>query len=84
MMKIDEQLLKHIDALSSPHMRAINEAVTAAFPDNNPDQMYTLALAFELGVLLHGLTDSDRPPAVETINALLASIGGYRLLKLDS
>jgi hypothetical protein len=84
-MKIDMQLLERIAALSNPHMKAINDAVTAAFPDNNPDQMYTLAFAFQLGVLLNALNDADRPHAVDTINLLLAKTSGYRLvLKLDS
>ena len=66
-------------------MKAINDAVTAAFPDSNPDQMYTLALTFQLGALLHALADADRPHAVDTINWLLAKTSGYRLmLKLDS
>jgi hypothetical protein len=84
-MELDEQLLKRIAALSNPHMKAINDAVTAAFPDSNPDQMYTLALTFQLGALLHALADADRPHAVDTINWLLAKTSGYRLmLKLDS
>jgi hypothetical protein len=81
-MKVD---LERIAALSNPHMKAINDAVSAAFPDSNPDQMYTLALAFQLGTLLNALNDADRPRAVDTINSLLAQTSAYRLVrKLDS
>jgi hypothetical protein len=84
-MKIDKQLLERIAALSTPHMKAVNDAVTAAFPDDNPDQMYTLAFAFQLGVLLNALDDTDRPHAIDTINSLLAKTSDYRLVrKLDS
>jgi hypothetical protein len=87
-MKIDDQLLERVAKLSTPHMKAIDEAVTAAFPHHNPDQMYTLAIAIQLGALLHALADTDRPHAVETINAVLTDVNvngsSYRLLKLDS
>jgi hypothetical protein len=84
-MKINTQLLERIATLSSPHMKAINDAVSAGFPDNNPDQMYTIALTFQLGVLLHALEAADRQSAIITINSLLAQTSGYRLVrKLDS
>lgn len=82
---LDLQLMQRIAALSNPHMKSMNDAVTDAFPDDNPDQMYTIALAFQLGVLLNALNPADRPQAVETINSLLAEVGRYRLvLKTDA
>jgi hypothetical protein len=61
-------------------MEAIFDAVTTAFPDNNPFQMHTLALALDLNQsLLHALSSIDRRHAVNTINAILARKSGYRL-----
>jgi hypothetical protein len=83
-MKIDMQLLKYLSELSTPHMKKINDAVTEAFPDT-PDQAYTLAIGFQLCVLLDSLNEDDRPRAVEGINLLLAQQGKYRLVpKLDA
>ena len=79
---IDEEMLEKIAALSNPHMKAINDAVTAAFPDQ-PDEMYTLALAFQLVTLLDALHSDDRSNAVNLINALLVRLGGYRLSALS-
>jgi hypothetical protein len=80
-MEIGKELMERIAALSNPHMRAINDAVTAAFPDHHPDQIYTLALAFHLGVLLNALNETDRPHAVNTINSLLAKTSAYKLVR---
>jgi hypothetical protein len=43
-------------------MRALNEAVTAAFPDA-PDEMYTAALGFGLATLFFSLDQAERPSA---------------------
>ena len=76
---ITQEILERIAALSNPHMKAINDAVTAAYP-NDPDAMYTLALAFHLATLLSALDPADRPAAVDLINGFLAkSKLGYRL-----
>jgi hypothetical protein len=74
-------------------MKAINDAVTAAYPEH-PDAMYTAALAFHLCTLLSALDPADgravfphpaftkthRPDAVAVINGFLANARlGYRL-----
>ena len=82
-MELDEQLLKRIAALSNPHMKAINDAVTAAYPDH-PDTMYTVALAFHLTTLLNAINPVDRPAVVDLINQFLAKTKlGYRLTALS-
>jgi hypothetical protein len=71
--------VKHLAALSNPHMKAINDAVTAAYPEH-PDEMFTAAFAFHLCVLLNALDPADRPDAVAMINGFLANGHlGYRL-----
>ena len=66
------ETLKQIAEMSSPHMKAINEAVTATWPDD-PADMYTVALGFHLCALLTALSDPGiRQNAVDTINWLSA------------
>jgi hypothetical protein len=73
------ETVTHLAALSNPHMKAINDAVTAAYPEH-PDVMYTAALAFHLCTLLDALNPADRPDAVAMINDFLANADlGYRL-----
>jgi hypothetical protein len=73
-------MLEQISEISTPHMKAINEAVEAAFPGVNPDVMHTAALGFQLGALLRALNDEARPEAVELINKMLStSEVGYAL-----
>lgn len=80
---LSQKTIEHIAALSNPHMRAINDAVTAAYPDH-PDAMYTVALTFQLVTLLSALDPVDRSAAVELINEFLAlSSLGYRLTALS-
>jgi hypothetical protein len=71
------ETLQHIAAISNPHMKALNEAITAEYPEH-PDAMYTVALAFQFGVLLKALDPADRPDAIDLSNSLLTQIG-YRL-----
>ena len=80
MINITIETMKHLAALSLPHMKAINDAITAAYPEH-PDAMYAAALGFHLGVLLNALNPADRPDAVAMINGFLASARlDYRLL----
>jgi hypothetical protein len=58
---IDDQLLESIGVLYDPRM----EAAVTTFPDNNPVQMHTLALALDLNqFLLHAHSSIDRLHAV--------------------
>jgi hypothetical protein len=50
--------IARIADLTNPHMKAVNDAVTAAFP-NHPDEMYTVALCFQLVVLLKAFHDPE-------------------------
>jgi hypothetical protein len=73
------ETVNHLAALSNPHMKAINDAITAAYPEH-PDAMYTAALAFHLCTLLNALDPADRPDAVKLINEFLTNTHlGYRL-----
>jgi len=75
--------VERIAALSNPHMKAINDAVSAAYPDH-PDAMYTVALAFHFSTLLNALNPVDRPAAVDLINQFLAQAKlGYRISALS-
>jgi hypothetical protein len=77
---LDLDTLERIANLSNPHMKAMNEAITAAYPDN-PDGMYTLAFAFQLGVVLQTMGPEVRPAVADLINHLLAkSHIGYKLV----
>jgi hypothetical protein len=76
MTKLALQLLADI---SNPHMKALNDDITAEYPDF-PDEAFTGAFALQLGVLLASLSDDNRPHAVKLINDFLANAGvGYRL-----
>jgi hypothetical protein len=75
------EILQRIAALTNPHMKAVNDDITAAFPDH-PDAMYTIAIAFNLITLLQALNPADRPAAVDLLNQLLTKIG-YRLTALS-
>jgi hypothetical protein len=78
-MTASDPWLKRVAALSDPHMTAIIEAVPAAFPDNNSNQMLMLAYAINISTLLHTLPDTDREHAVHAINTILAKTSGSRL-----
>jgi hypothetical protein len=74
--------IAQIAELTSPHMKALNDAVSAAFPDH-PDEMYTVALAFNLVVLLKAFSNPDeRARVVALINEFLAK-ADYRLVSLS-
>ena len=75
------EMLQRIAALTNPHMKAVNDDITAAFPDH-PDAMYTVAMAFNLMTLLQALNPADRPAAVDLLNQLLTKVG-YRLTVLS-
>jgi hypothetical protein len=79
-MKVAEQLLKHIATLSDPHAKAINEAVTAAFPKADSRPMHALVLAYQLGILLHAFDRDGGDNPIHTINVILARAGGYKLI----
>jgi hypothetical protein len=68
------EMIERITTLANPHMKALNDDVTAAFPN----AMYTAALALNLIILLHALDPEDRPDAVHLINQFLVK-AGYRL-----
>ena len=78
---ITTEMLQRITTLSNPHMKAINDAITAAFPEH-PDAMYTAALAFHLFTLLDNLNPANRPAAIDLINSFLARLR-YRLSALS-
>ena len=81
---IDVETLDRIAGLSTPHMKAINEALEEAFPDQNLDGLYTAALAFHLSALLYALDPVDRPEAISSINSFLAKLGaGYKLVTVN-
>lgn len=83
MMKITLETLQHLSDLSTPHMKAMNDAVTAAYP-LVPDEMYTAAMAFQLAILLNALNPSVRPDAVKLINGILSGSNiDYRLQPVD-
>jgi hypothetical protein len=73
------ELLQQISNLTTPHMKAVNDAVTEAFPDQNPDVIYTCALGFHLCTLIQALHPADRPPGIDLLNSLLTKMG-YRLV----
>jgi hypothetical protein len=83
MMKISEQLLKHIATLSAAHQAAIRKTVAAAFPAANPDPMHALVLAYQLGTLLHAIDKGGGDSPRDTINAILANAGNYRLINTE-
>jgi hypothetical protein len=73
------ELLQQIVELTTPHMKAVNDAVTEAFPDQNPDAMYTVALGFHLGSLIRALDPDEVPRAVDLLNSLLIQVN-YRIV----
>ena len=82
--EIDGQLLMRIGAVSIPHMKAMRDAVVAAFPDDDPDRIYALALGFQLDTLLGALKRpcagiDNRKLAVDELNTWLAGVCDYRL-----
>jgi hypothetical protein len=79
-MKIAEQLLKHITTLSDAHMGAIHKTVAADFPLADPNPMHALVLVYQLGRLLQACDRDDEDSLTQTINAILAKAGGYRLV----
>jgi hypothetical protein len=82
-ISLDIPTLTLIADISTPHMKAINEAVTAAFP-NDSDLAYTLALGVQLSALLYVLDPTVRPKAVEAINRLLEkNRSGYKLVSIS-
>ena len=84
-MLITNDVLERLSEISTPHMRAINEAVEEALPNIHPDVSYTAALGFQLSVLLQALNDEARPQAVTLINSMLEKIEiGYRLTEVET
>jgi hypothetical protein len=67
-MKIAEQMSKHIAALSAPHMEATHNAITATYPNSNPDVMHAVVLEHQLDILLHRLAGGDQNSVVVFIN----------------
>src|SRR5262249_9024633 len=53
------ETLQQVSDLSTPHMRAMNDAITEALPEH-PDAMFTVGLTFSLCVLLDSLNPTDR------------------------
>ena len=75
--------IERITEITAPHLKAINEAIEAAFPDQK-DQMVAVAIAFQLCILLQALDPAVRLNAVIIINAVLGKIeGGYRLTQAN-
>jgi hypothetical protein len=65
------KLLTEIADITTPHLKALNEAVTGRWPEA-PDEYFTYAVAFTLCVLLTDLNLSDRYKAVESLCDQLA------------
>jgi hypothetical protein len=86
-IKVDDQLLTRIAALSHPHVEAVVKALIKAFPDNNeyPVLLYAPALACQLGVVLH-IAGANQKHAVKDINRILTARAdeenNYRLIRL--
>jgi hypothetical protein len=78
---ITEAMLKRLAEISSPHMKAINEAVEDAFPDIHPDMTYTAAFGLQLGVLLQSCADGEQRAAVVRLLNQFAAQVGYRLVE---
>ena len=75
---IDMALIKEINALTTPHLKALNETITARWPVA-PDMYVTLAIAWQVSVLLGSLSDpEERLRMVDGIN-LLTKHTGYAM-----
>jgi hypothetical protein len=74
--------LQHVATLATPHMRAILNEVTAAFPRQS-DAMFTTAIAAYLTALLAELAPAHRAREIDHINLFLTTMG-YKLIKLSS
>jgi len=81
-MNFNQDRLDHIAQITAPHIKAMNEAIAASYPDC-PDEVYGVAATFYLGTLLLNLRPEDRPAMLGLINRNLTEIG-YRLVPLDS
>jgi hypothetical protein len=82
-ISLSAEMLDMIADVSNPHMKAINEALTAEYPDNS-DAAYTAMMAFQLCALLNALNPSVRLQAVDLINDLLVkSQTGYKLVVMQ-
>ena len=72
---ITTALMEEIAAITTPHLKALNEQITTRWPVA-PDMYVTLALGFQLSVLLANLSDpTDRMSAVDGINVLVRHTG---------
>ena len=80
MTTINMELMQQISDLTTPHMKAVNDAVTEAFPEQDPDAVYTSALGFHLCVLIQSLNPTDRPQAIDLLNSMLTEMVNYRLV----
>jgi hypothetical protein len=82
MPTIDQQTLDRIANLSTPHMKALNEAITAAYPDN-PDAMYAVAFALQFSAMIYAMSPEARSVIVGLTNMILEkSRTGYKLVPL--
>jgi hypothetical protein len=72
---VTDDVIRHIAGLTNPHMKALNEDVTEAYPEQ-PDMAFTLALGFSVSALLNALSDPvERANAVDGINLLVRHCG---------
>jgi hypothetical protein len=74
---LTEAVVQHIAEITNPHLKAINEDITEAYPEQ-PDMAYTLAIGFAVAVLLNALKPEKRASAVDGIN-VLTRFTGYAL-----
>jgi hypothetical protein len=86
-MIVDNQLMKRIAALSSPHIEATFKALIRAFPGKNqyPALLYAPALACQLCLILL-LAGTNQKHAVKDINTILTATAdeenNYRLIAI--
>jgi hypothetical protein len=72
--EVTEDLLKHVSSIIKPHLWAIDDAVTEAYPDHR-DAAYTLALAYALAILVETSEVSAKMAVVDNINAVMRNVG---------
>jgi hypothetical protein len=72
---ITKELMTDIAAITTPHLKRLNEQITAKWPDA-PDMHVTLAIGFIVSVLLGALSDpQERMSAADGISAIVRHTG---------
>ena len=72
---VTRDVIRRISEIEAPHGRALNEDISAEFPDN-PDDAYTLAVGFSVATLLGSCGDTvERAHVVDGLNAMVCRTG---------